>query len=345
MRIFQQRTFWLIGLVVAVAFFSAVLGSLFARQSIDAYVAALQELPQAVSVLSARRPLAVPGTYSEAVDAVRERVSSSVLPVMGTSLRALQDVNIADAPYAATILTSDGWVLTDARAETLGVVIDRTWEPFESFVRVPDTEFAFGKIERAQGPVVTFGLPEDARLGMPVFVYDGASLYPRTLAKLDDGERPARERAETAWRLYRLDHPVDVRSGAIVVDASGALLGVMENESQVRPWHTMRGLLKDAFTQNGTLQPTPILGISVIDRVAVYDAEIFDGLEVVRVDAGSLAARSGIKTGDIVTHINGHDANERPLSERWLMDIGLQSWTVRVERDGEGKEIVIDLSS
>lgn len=345
MRIFQQRTFWTVGLVVAVAFFSAVLGSLFARQSIDAYVAALQELPQAVSVLSTRRPLTVPGTYSEAVDVVKERVSPSVLLVMGTSLRALQDVNVADAPYAATILTSDGWVLTDARAETLGVVMDRIWEPFEAFLRVPGTGFAFGKIERAQGPVVTFGLPEDATLGMPVFVYDGASLYPRTLATLDDGERPARERAEIAWRLYRLDHPVDVRGGAIVVDASGALIGVMENESQVWPWHTMRGFLARAFTEESVLSTAPALGVSVIDRVAVYDAEIFDGLEVVRVDAGSLAARSGIKTGDIITHINGHDANERPLSERWLMDIGLQSWTMRVERGGEGKEIVIDLNS
>ena len=345
MKILQHRALLTAAVVVIVAFLSAVLGSLMARQSIDEYVETLKELPYAGNVLSSRRPLAVPGTYSEAVGAIKERVSPSVLPVVGTSVRVLQDENIADAPYAATILTSDGWVLTDARAESLGVLMDRAWLPFEMFLRVPETRFAFGKIERATGPVVTFGLPEDATLGMPVFVYDGVALYSRTLSKLDDGERPTRERAEMAWRLFRLDQPVDVRGGAIVVDASGALIGVMENELQVRPWHTMRGFLEYAFSEDGVLGTAPVLGVSVIDRVAVFDSEIFDGLQVVRVDAGSPAARSGIAEGDIITHINGHDANERPLSERRLMDIGLSSWTVRVERDGEAREIVIDLNS
>ena len=245
-----------------------------ARQSIDEYVETLKELPYAGNVLSSRRPLAVPGTYSEAVGAIKERVSPSVLPVVGTSVRVLQDENIADAPYAATILTSDGWVLTDARAESLGVLMDRAWLPFEMFLRVPETRFAFGKIERATGPVVTFGLPEAATLGMPVFVYDGVALYSRTLSKLDDGERPTRERAEMAWRLFRLDQPVDVRGGAIVVDASGALIGVMENELQVRPWHTMRGFLEYAFSEDGALGTTPALGVSVIDRVAVFDTRV-----------------------------------------------------------------------
>ncbi|OGL83256.1 hypothetical protein A3B32_02060 [Candidatus Uhrbacteria bacterium RIFCSPLOWO2_01_FULL_53_9] len=339
----RQRLFWSIGIVVAVAFLSAVLGSLMARQSIDDYMTTLQELPLSASVLSTRRPPAVPGTYAEAVDAVQGRVAPSVLLLVGTSRVALQGVDITDAPYVATILTSDGWVLTDARASSLGVFLERAWFPFDAFVRIPDTSFAFGHIERDLNPVVTFGLPEDVRLGTQVFVYDGTSLYPRTLSALYAGDRPARERAETPWRLYRLDREVDVKGGAIVVDASGALLGVIEDEIHVRPWHTMRGFLKHAFASEGALN-APVFGVLVVDRTAVYDEDAFDGLEVVRVDARSLAAKSGIKVGDIITHINGHDANDRPLSERWLMDIGLSSWTVRVERDGETLEIVIELS-
>ena len=119
----RQRLFWSIGIVVAVAFLSAVLGSLMARQSIDDYMTTLQELPLSASVLSTRRPPAVPGTYAEAVDAVQGRVAPSVLPLVGTSRVALQGVDITDAPYVATILTSDGWVLTDARASSLGVFL------------------------------------------------------------------------------------------------------------------------------------------------------------------------------------------------------------------------------
>ena len=79
MKILQHRALLTAAVVVIVAFLSAVLGSLTARQSIDEYVATLQELPYAGNVLSSRRPLAVPGTYSEAVGAIKERVSPSVV--------------------------------------------------------------------------------------------------------------------------------------------------------------------------------------------------------------------------------------------------------------------------
>lgn len=61
---------------------------------------------------------------------------------------------------------------------------------------------------------------------------------------------------------------------------------------------------------------------------------------VTRVDSGSVSAAAGLKLGDVLLSVNGRDGREARLFRR---EHGETRWVIRVRRDAEEKELVMEV--
>ncbi len=330
-------------LVLVVAGLSAVLGSLVARQSLDVYVDQLQQVPLAIDGLSQRRPLAIPGNYSDALDNVSQNAQPGVVSVVRLADKAhVEGVNVTAAHGVAMVMTSDGWLLTNESVATLShaALFDREVAPFEKVVLIPDTDLAFVKVSGDRGRVMTFGDSENIEVGALVFAISSDSLYPRTVSSVRPDDLAPTIESSSLWRRYKLDLQIDEPAGLPIVDSSGALIGVLDEDGNVRPWHTIGPLLPQVFESD--IVESIELGLRTIDRERVFSESIQDGLEVFSVAPRSLGSIAGVKVGDVITHVNGRDANDKPFSEELVGFTG-DEFTLTIERAGEVEEIMINL--
>lgn len=339
----MNRSISSILVVVIVAGLSAILGSLVARQSLDAYVSQLQQVPLSIDGLSQRRPLAIPGNYSDALDNVSQNAQPGVVAVIRpTDSAHAEGVNGAAARGVAMVMTSDGWLLTHSSVATLShaALFDREVAQIEKVIPIPDTDLAFVKVSGDRGRVMTFGESENIEVGALVFALGPDSLYPRTVSSTSPHELAPTIESSSLWRRYELDLEIDGSIGLPVVDSSGALVGVFDEGGYVRPWHTIGPLLPQVFDSNAI--ELNDLGLRIIDRERIFSETVQDGLEVHSVASRSLAAKAGVSAGDIITRVNGKDSNDKPISEELIQFVG-DEFTLTIEREGVVEDIVINL--
>lgn len=237
----------------------------------------------------------------------------------------------------ATVLTSDGWLITHASVLKSGpvqVALDGRLVDPKQVVQDPATGAALLKIEA--NSLVVAGLEDTFSLkpGTALFLADEGDRFTRTwfagTTPVARSGRPAALASSDQFsRSWRLDRTVDSKAvGGAVLTVGGNLAGIIlpsTGGATFLPMHLFRSSLSDLF--RGQTAKRPTLGLNYVDLAtatlsgAPASAEGLlvtgskrDGIPAVV--TGGAAALAGVKEGDILIRLDdtdllsGHDLAE-----------------------------------
>lgn len=289
---------------------------------------------------------------------IAERLDAITLPVfkrnaVGVGELASRVLRDEDAIGAATVLTSDGWLMTYSDIASGQILIGVDGELKEPSRTIHDkrTGVVFLKIDNGPLQVTDFEETEFLDQGVPLFVIDSERGFVRTSyggARLHDGLLVSD--SDVFNRNFTLQDDFDSSSlGSAVLTLGGNLAGIISVDGFV-PVHLIRPILSDAF-RNQDLNRAK-LGVRYLDLSSSYvsgasaEASVgtritgsrLRGLSAVR--RGSPAAIAGIEEGDVIIRVEdvelsaGHDLAET-ISEYRIGD------AVDMEILREGERIVV----
>lgn len=253
-------------------------------------------------------------------------------------------------------LTSDGWVVTvraslplRSTLRPVAVTADRTIRRIDRIAFDPISDLAFVHIPDLQSAVLPLRSRGGLPIGTPLFVPtpDGGliSLTLRTLVARDD---PGTIRLSDRWAsTIALHAPSDTPPGTAVVDADGAMVGVLVDDAHALPVDAVNSALPSLF-DGGAVQRN-VLGVTYRDasEFGFSQHASTDGLVVAR--DGRLPAikptsplAKKLQDGDELLAI-GDD----PLTARRLLPELLQEYpigaTVRIRARHAGRDLTLEV--
>lgn len=341
-----QRTSIFIGALVIVAIISSAVGAFIADKSLDRYADTLADIASVRDVTRVK-PSAVPTAVDDVIETVRATAAPSSYPLISLSDRVHADGVVPAATVGhATALTSDGWmlvpeILLNQYGSSLRFVVGGDVLAVETWVLDPATEMVFGKIDVEQVRVSTFADTVATRAGAPVFVVAGTHVYPRVVVESWHVDPAAIVSSDTYERRFLLDAPSDTAPGALVADANGSLLGVLDDSREVVPLHQLTSGLEQVLAEGRVVRPS--LGVRVLDQSRVVTAEGKSGLRVVSVARRSVAETAGLLEDDVIVRVQGQSVHDQPLSEHVLGAAVGDTLLLTVEREGTEQEISVTL--
>lgn len=267
-----------------------------------------------------RSPSAVTAPLPEAE--LAERLERLSLPIFrAADVGAGELTNRAMLPQEAigmaTVVTSDGWLLTHQNVVRGNVFIGLEGKLKEPTKRIDDprTGIVFLKIEN--GPLQVSGFEETDLLaeGASLFAQDAGGAFTKTFfSGTRYPDNLGLRSSETFSREFLLDRTYNQRAyGGAVVTAGGNLAGILSPEG-FTPIHLLRPVLSDAF--RGQELERASLGVRYIDLNAVFVAgagtESSAGARITSSPARGLAAikalsaasEAGLQEGDIILRVD-----------------------------------------
>lgn len=292
-----------IAVAAAVGLGSGVLATALTAAYLSDYATQLGELTAPLRLSEVRPRLPAPATASSAL---REAIfPSSVQLYLSTAPAADDGFNAARADRQGVVLTSDGWVATVAPAAgkpaPAFAVVGRRAYAVQTSVTDPFSGTMFLKIAAAHLAAAPFGSGFDLASGDEAFAVDTRESV--RIVRVVRVSRPALQSSERPSRRIETDaHPIAANVGAPVFTADHAWAGFLAADGSLIPIEQIlpgfRTLLKD-----GRVTRTA-LGLTYLDWsqiIAAPGAEPAAGLLVTAIGKGSVAARAGLRTGDIIT--------------------------------------------
>jgi S1-C subfamily serine protease len=314
-------------------------------------------------------------------EAVRPRETQERAASVDAAVRAAvvihEDLGTGAAPYlpasavgAATVLTSDGWLVTHEsvvepkakRADGVAAIVANRAHAAADPIIDPYTGIAFIKIDVANLPVTAFGRAEDLAAGDNAYTFDAAGglrvleVIGVVTAPPDSADDLIRS-SERLQRHLRLAPEDAVLPGAMVLNAKGEVVAVIAEAGSL-------GLLAvpaETFTlQIGTVLKDeafsrPVLGVRYADlseAVAVNGdrprrgallAPSPDG-RAAAVARRSAAEAAGLRGGDVIVSVDGEEVSaKRPLSELIAEYAPGSAVALGVERGGELQPVNVTL--
>lgn len=290
----------------------------------------LTQIPATITVGRVSNAVTAPLPESD----IAERLDGLVLPIFRPSSVSAGDfanrsVRDEEAVGHATVLTSDGWLMTHeavAAGEIL-IGVDGKLKSPSRVVRDPRTGAIFLKIDNGSLQVTDFEETELLGRGVPLFALDAESGFVRTSyggPRL--GANLAVSDADTFNRLFPLqDTFSDASHGGAVLTLGGNLAGILSPEGFI-PMHLVRSVLSDAFRNQALDRPT--LGVRYVDLGAAFvsgeESEARQGARITgsrfrglsAVKAGSPAADAGLIEGDVILRVEDVElSGDRDLAE------------------------------
>ena len=264
----------------------------------------------------------------------------------------------ADAASSGIVLTGDGLIATvSVPARTLiAASFDR-----HPFVVEPAQDLTGKALRYGSGPLmflrpaaseakglhlkpVTFFSFEEVRTGQPLFSFGDAGV-PEFFRVSEVMHRPTSHEVLSSEVLsggIALDHAP--KAGALLFAASGAFVGLAQNDGTVMPAEFLNNFLRQ-YLKNGTYQKTTF-GMHFFELSALVPLNHdlpFEGLLLASKQArravmpGSSAARAGLKEGDVLTLFDGQRL-DNTLPFELLLQRYLPGTTVDVVFLRAGKE-------
>ncbi len=342
-----HRTSFFVGTILIVALVAAAVGAFIADQSLDRYAESLKEAGFVTDVTRVK-PSVSPTAIDETIAHVMASASPSSYPLIRSTDRVHGQGTVVSAVVGhATALTSDGWFLVpqsvvQQNGTTLRLVQNGETLPITETVSDPVTDFVFIKADVDQVRVSTFGSSLRVTAGSPVFVVAGERVYPRILVDTWVTNGEAVQTSDAYTRRFLIDAVVDAQSGALVADANGSVIGIMDGERQVQPLGHLIGGLDQVLSDGAVLRPA--LGVRVIDRSRVLkESAAQQGLEVTSVSRSSAAQRAGLIVGDVIVRVQGQSVHDQTLDE-WVLGASAgDALLLTVVRDETEEEISVTL--
>lgn len=252
-------------------------------------------------------------------------------------------------------LSDNGWMLTLQRPPAADQPALVTVPPhgqvqdITAWLTDPSSLFVFAKGGPSSESPATLGNIVDS-FDQPVWVVRpvirGQQIIQRRIIGSAVPMWPSSDRLE---RTYQLDAGVDTATGAVVVNADGQLLGLINSDGQVWPVSSVQSILKN-LVQQGAIERTA-LGIRVRrqDEMVIADQPTAGGWLVgagpdqVAVEVNSAGARAGLKSGDVITAIDGQTVQGDIFDtlQRWQPG---ETATVTVQRNEAERELTAQFS-
>lgn len=269
---------------------------------------------------------------------------------------------------SATVLTSDGWVMTheDTFAEYgnpnvldfMAIIDGREYQVTEA-VTDDYTGVTFLKVDGAGLPVAEIGQNDGLGAGDAVYSFGlGYGLKKAAITEYDvlpaSSLKDAVRSSERIQKFIRLTDAEGYVIGSAIFNRYGEVVGIFagdgESESYAVPIDSIYPYLGDLLRDGGINRP--YLGVNFID---LSEHPTSDGLDygvrlrgygnrpaVVR---GGPAAVAGLRAGDILLSVNGERITANKSLPELLVDYEVgQKINLDVLRSGEEVEISVELS-
>jgi len=354
-------------LTLVVGILAGVIGAVATENYLYRYAEELQEVSVPLR-LAGEKPRPLPGTYEEAVEKIRDQVAPSLVriyPAASTYGTIAQKVYEPDDALASgVIVTSDGWLVTDAdlfdlySMSALVAVIGR--DVF-SITQVKDdaaTGLTLIKVDASNLPVLAFGAADAVQEGDLAFVVPARdSLVASSIESIRD-QNGVIHAAEDLLRYFVLaDELSSDAVGAPVTNSAGELIGFVSDSNLVRPLHHVMPAIESILRDGEVVRP--VFGASIIDLASAIGLSDEDtqgndyGAMIVRdpnnwyvsgAIPGSPADDAGLLNDDVILEASGETVNSNsPFAEILLDYEPGQEINLKLERAGEKIEVKVVL--
>lgn len=182
------------------------------------------------------------------------------------------------------------------------------------------TDLAVVKIDEKDLPVATFGDSDTLQVGEPAIAIGnplGLEFRGSVTAGVISALNRSIEIGERKFQLIQTDAAINPgNSGGALVNADGEVVGInsakialggVEGIGFAIPVNTAKPIL-DELASRGRIA-RPYLGASLLDKETAdrfgFDMDLQGGIFLVKVVAGSPAAKAGLRAGDIILSFNG----------------------------------------
>lgn len=253
--------------------------------------------------------------------------------------------NKDDVLASGLIITSDGWLLTDFKPESLNYVAithDNKIYNFDKIVKDSKTNFNFVHIAVQGLAASQFGERAEIVNGIAVIVLNWQGEI-GVSSIMNSNYQKGKNLFSSDVFNSKIKLAADFRDefkNAYVFDLAGNIIGVFDDNREIEPMHHFIAAIKSLLEKKEIARPS--LGINYIDLSKVanfskdgagrsYDkgALINKDIEGVAVIKGSAAEIVGLKEGDIITNIEGMEVNKA------------NSLTELIQSYGAGDNIII----
>nr|WP_295923699.1 Do family serine endopeptidase [uncultured Dyadobacter sp.] len=272
------------------------------------------------------------------------------------------------ATGSGVIINPDGYIVTNNHviqgAESLEVTLaDKHTYKAKVVGSDPNTDIALIKIEAKNLPSLSFGNSENVQVGQWVLAVGNpynltstvtagiVSAKGRSINILGENAKAPIE------SFIQTDAAVNPgNSGGALVDLNGNLIGIntaiasqtgsFAGYSFAVPSSIAHKVVEDLSKFGSVKRGYLGVGISEVDaaKVKSFDLKVDEGVRVENFADESAAKEAGIKVGDVITKIDGHDITSVPqLQEAIAQHKPSDKVTVNVNRDGTEKVITVTL--
>lgn len=276
--------------------------------------------------LSGERPLAEPGSFEQALEEIRDKVTPATIEVFTGPSDSTGAYEPGRGEASGFFVTSDGWLivapdnLSVYDLERSIILFGQKIYPVEKAVVDSSSSVVFLKIDVNNAPVTSFGNSLLLESGDSLFVvgYSEAILSSSLFRSIQTGS--VSNQAGVVNRRLELAQEIDVVfSGSAVVNSSGEVVGILisdntDKTSTVLPLTAIKpvihSLLKDGEATGLWFGAV----VTDLSRAIGYDSsftrDYTRGALLGTITKDSPAESAGLQRGDIIISVGGLEINE-----------------------------------
>lgn len=329
-----------IGLLIALAFFSAIVGGLVLAYTLP-YIygstpAAVFSGPQGQPAAGSGTTINVEGGGLTAASAVAEKLRPSVVNIdIRTGAQGSAGSGSFGGVGSGVIYSEDGYIVTNnhvvSGARDIFVTIGTEEVPATLVAADPESDLAVIKVDKTGLPAAEFGSTENLKVGAIAIAIGSPfgfqhSVTSGIVSALDRNLSIPGSRAGasvTLTNLIQTDAAVNPgNSGGALSDAAGKIIGIntlivsgsgtSEGVGFAIPVETVKDVADQLIKDGKASHPfIGIIGATVSD-VATEESGVDKGVIISEVVSGGPAAGAGLRKGDIIVAVAGKDIEDMP---------------------------------
>ncbi len=263
--------------------------------------------------------------------------------------------NLAQEFGQGLIMTSDGWILTNAFSgvevnpkEYVIITKDRKIKEIDRIIPAVESGYSFVYVKNAQElPVKNLATENDIQEGEVVLMsnWSGNSLVTRIIG--NEKQDLIKNSDKKDWSLSLLNNMSDYFQSAFIFDLNKNIVGILNGQGRSFSITKFKNQLL-SLLQSKEIK-TPILGINYINLSDITipkenenGALIYPNKNGVAVVDGSPADKTSLKQGDVIISVNNQQINENTdLSS--IVQSSLPGDILSIVYESKGKQYSINI--
>jgi hypothetical protein len=348
---------FLFTLIIVISVSVSIVTSVYINQYLERYLQSLNlNLAFENRFVSGSR--ALPGSYAESLEAIRNIDKQSGVNLFRAveTARNQSEMRVVQSLAKGVVLSADGWLIFPdlelgtgiARPEQFYVEQNKVKYQVLEIRNEPARGLAYVKVAATGLVPISFARTQEFLSGDQVVIMSATQLIqPASILSVRGNSLIAVDdfaRADN-WKLNG-----SVLPRSIAFNTAGQFVGFVNGGGEVLPVHRFAAELRSFLSQG--LPKIPTFGVKTLDLTAVSNLDIsnYSRLGSLIVDGGivpgSPAEMVGLRSGDVITAINGRLLRgDLTLSEILQEFVVGDDIRVTFVRDGVEQTLVVNLNS